>query len=301
MTWRVVFALTLPLVWTPFPAAAQQKPPRKAPAEKLDGPPHVTAKAWAVADAKTGEILGSFNDRAPRAIASTTKVMTAWVVLQLAKKDPKILDELVTFSEKADKTEGSSSKLNAGEKLPVRELLYGLMLPSGNDASVALAEHFGPRLGRDRDLVRAFVNEMNRQAKELKLTDTSYLDTSGLSSSNKSSARDLLALTRRALEDEFFRTVVGTTRHECEVTDKDGKKRTVVWENTNRLLGIEGYSGVKTGTTNAAGACLVACGEHGGDRLLVVVLGSTSADGRYTDSRNLFRWAWQQRDGEAGR
>ena len=70
-------------------------------------------------------------------------MMTAWVVLRLAADDPKVLDEVVTFSERADKTTGSSAKLNAGEKLPVRELLYGLLLPSGNDAAVALAEHFG--------------------------------------------------------------------------------------------------------------------------------------------------------------
>jgi D-alanyl-D-alanine carboxypeptidase (penicillin-binding protein 5/6) len=225
--------------------------------------------------------------------------MTAWVVLRLASNDPTVLDEVVTFSERADKTTGSSAKLTAGEKLPVRELLYGLLLPSGNDASVALAEHFGPRLGHDEDPVKSFVGEMNRQAKQLKLAETTYLDTSGLGN-NRSSARDLLTLTRHALADRRFREYVGTDRRECEVTGPDQAKRTVVWENTNKLLEMEGYDGVKTGTTNAAGCCLVASGRRGADHLLVVVLGSTSTDGRYTDTRNLFRWAWRQREHGSG-
>src|SRR5207245_3634539 len=88
---------------------------------------------------------------------------------------------------------------------------------------------------------------------------------------------------------------VQTRRHQCEVAGADGKKRTVTWTNTNQLLGVEGYDGVKTGTTTAAGSCLVASGRRGSDQLIVVVLGSTSNDGRYVDSRNLFRWAWLER------
>jgi D-alanyl-D-alanine carboxypeptidase (penicillin-binding protein 5/6) len=299
MTARVLLAAALVAGLTSAPARAQA-PARKAPAERLDGPPHVTAKAWAVADGKTGKLLGGANEAEPRAIASTTKVMTAWVVLRLASDDPTVLDEVVTFSERADKTTGSSAKLNAGETLPVRELLYGLLLPSGNDASVALAEHFGPRLGHDEDPVKSFVAEMNRRAKELKLAETTYRDTSGLTADNRSSARDLLTLTRHALKDKRFREYVGTDRHECAVVGPDGAKRTVVWENTNKLLEVEGYDGVKTGTTTAAGCCLIASGRRGSDHLLVVVLGSTSTDGRYADARNLFRWAWRQRDHEAG-
>ncbi|HVK19144.1 MAG TPA: serine hydrolase [Fimbriiglobus sp.] len=295
MAHRILLAAALVAVVMSSPALAQAPAAKKEPAERLDGPPHVTAKAWAVVDGKTGKLLGGSNEAETRAIASTTKVMTAYVVLRLAADDPKVLDEVVTFSERADKTTGSSAKLNAGEKLPVRELLYGLLLPSGNDASVALAEHFGPRFGRDEDPVRSFVGEMNRRAKELKLAETTYRDTSGLTADNRSSARDLLTLTRHALKDRRFREYVGATRHECEITGPDGAKRTVVWENTNKLLDVEGYDGVKTGTTNAAGCCLIASGTRGADHVLVVVLGSTSTDSRYADTRNLFRWAWQQR------
>jgi D-alanyl-D-alanine carboxypeptidase (penicillin-binding protein 5/6) len=176
----------------------------------------------------------------------------------------------------------------------VKELLYGLLLPSGNDAAVALAEHFGPRFGKDADGdgLQRFVAEMNRRTKTLGLKEMAYKDPNGLSRDNVSSARDLATLAREALKDERFRGYVATRRHDCEVTEPGGEKRKVNWTNTNRLLDIEGYEGIKTGTTTPAGNCLVACAKRGDDRLIVVVLGSTSTDGRYIDARNLFRWGW---------
>src|SRR5262249_34543858 len=158
------------------------------------------------------------------------------------------------------------------------------------DAAVALAEHFGPRFKgeKEEDALKLFVAEMNRRAKALKLAETTYLDPHGLGK-NQSSARDLATLAWHALGDERFRNYVQTRRHGSEGTGRGGAKRAVTWENTNRLLGIEGYDGVKTGTTTPAGSCLVARGQRGKDRLIVVVLGSTSNDGRYADTRNLFR------------
>ena len=192
--------------------------------------------------------------------------MTAFIVLRLAETDPKVLDEVVTFSERAAKTSGSSSKLQAGEKLSVRELLYGMLLPSGNDAAVAVAEQFGPRFPADPqpgdDPVRRFVAEMNRRAKALNLKETTFLDPNGLAR-NQSSPRDLAVLTYQAMQLQLFRDYVGTRRHECTVIGPTGEKRAVTWENTNHLLDIEGYDGVKTGTTTAAGACLVASGNRG--------------------------------------
>ena len=103
------------------------------------------------------------------------------------------------------------------------------------------------------------------------------------------------------MSDERFRAYVQTRRHRCEVTGGDGQKRAVSWDNINRLLAIEGYDGVKTGTTTPAGACLISSGYRGSDHLILVVLGSTSTDARYIDTRNLFRWAWQQRGHTAER
>ena len=118
--------------------------------------------------------------------------MTALLVFRLAQDDPKLLDEEMVFSERAAAVPGSSSRLRAGERLPVRELLYGMLLPSGNDAAVAFAEHFGPRFKtgdqKEKDPVKLFIAEMNRRAKELKLAETSFLDPNGLARNQASAA-----------------------------------------------------------------------------------------------------------------
>lgn len=293
---RILLPFTILALLIPTSAGAQ---PDKAPAPKavpdsLAGPPFVSAKSWIVVNAQTGKVLRGGDEVEARPMASTSKIMTAWIVLQLAATDPKVLDEVVTYSENAAKTPGSSAKLAAGEKVSVKELLYGLLLPSGNDAAVALAEHFGPRFGnaKDGDSLQRFIAEMNRRCKALGLKEMAYKDPNGLSRENVSSARDLATLSCEAMKDERFRAYVTTRRRDCEVIEPGGGKRNVTWINTNRLLGIEGYEGIKTGTTTPAGNCLVACAKRGNDRLIVVVLGSTSADGRYIDTRNLFRWAW---------
>jgi D-alanyl-D-alanine carboxypeptidase (penicillin-binding protein 5/6) len=291
--WILLTPLIASLAADPALPQAPKDLPTKAPADKPDGPPVVSAKGWVIADGATGRVLWGANETEPLVLASTTKIMTAYIVLRLAADEPKVLDEVVTVSEKAAKTTGTGAKLKAGEKLAVRDLLYGLLLPSGNDAAVVIAEHFGPRFKGDGEA--AFIAEMNRRAAALKMEQTKYFDPHGLGK-NHASPRDLARLAAEAMKDPAFRTYVGTRRHEGTVTGPDGREmRTAVWDNTNRLLGIEGYDGIKTGTTNAAGSCLVGSGRRGGDHLIVVVLGATSNDSRYVDTRNLFRWAWSQR------
>jgi D-alanyl-D-alanine carboxypeptidase (penicillin-binding protein 5/6) len=266
----------------------------------LDGPPLVTAKAWAIADANSGEVLWGADDRKPRDIASTTKIMTAYIVLKLAAEDAKVLAETVTFSKRADDTPGSTADVRAGESLPVSELLYGLMLPSGNDAAVALAEHFGKRFHlakpdgkQDDDAYGWFVMQMNREARALGMEQSHFANPHGLTEKDHTStAADLVRLTQAALRLPRFRDYITAYQRGCTVTHTSGYRRNVVWRNTNRLLDIEGYDGVKTGTTSAAGACLVAIAKHGERELIAVVLGSTSTDARYVDTRNLLRWAW---------
>ncbi len=287
----------------PAPEVVNAEVLPKQPADALDGPPFVTCKAWAIADGRTGSVLWGHREADVLEMASTTKIMTALIVVRLMAKDPAVRDEVLTFSRRADRTVGSTSGVREGEHLPVHELLYGLLLPSGNDASVAFAEHFGGRLKPPSDSpdqpdpLPRFVAEMNRVAEELGLHETHFANPNGLPApGHRSSARDLARLASHALTQPIFATVVATRKHGCTLIDAMGGRRNVVWTNTNHLLDTEGYDGVKTGTTQAAGSCLVASGRRGKDHLIVVVLGgSSSPDSRYPDARNLFRWAWLMR------
>jgi D-alanyl-D-alanine carboxypeptidase (penicillin-binding protein 5/6) len=282
------------------------------PPDALSGPPFVSCRSWAIIDGATGELLWGHEHDTPRKSASTTKVMCAYVVLELAKRDPNVLDEVVTFSQLADETPGSTADVRQEESLSARECLYGLLLPSGNDAGNALAEHFNdrfappeypperttPATARTHPTRANFIAEMNRTAGRLGMTRTFYRSSygdGGADEDRTTTARDLLRLAWTAMQEREFRKRVSTAKHETTVATPEGGTRPVVWENTNQLLGISGYDGVKTGTTDLAGTCLVSSAHRGDDHLMLVVLGSTSNEGRYVDSRNLYRWAWLQR------
>jgi len=289
-TFKALGPLLFEDVKQPAPGEINGATLSREPRESLDGPPLTTCKAWAIADAKTGKALWGKKEADELDMASTTKMTTAYIVCQLAKDDPSVLKEIVTFSEAADKTSGTTADVRAGEKVSVGELLYGLMLPSGNDAATALAEHFGSRFDG------GFIAEMNRRAAELGMAETHYENPHGLTAAgHKTSARDLVKLAFAAMQNPLFRQYVNTRQHGSTVTGEGGYERNLVWKNTNKLLAIEGYSGVKTGSTTAAGSCLVSWGERDGRELIVVVLGSTHTDARYVDARNLFRWAWGQK------
>jgi D-alanyl-D-alanine carboxypeptidase (penicillin-binding protein 5/6) len=276
--------------------------PDKQPTDPVDGLPFVTCKAWAVADAKSGEVFGGANAGESVEIASTTKLMTAWLILRRLEQEPGLLDEVATVSARAAETNGSSANLRAGERLTIRDLLHGLLLPSGNDASVVIAEHFGGRFDPpadhpgETDPLPRFVAEMNRTAESLGMSGTQYRNPHGLSAEgHRSTARDLVSLAAVLVNDGRILPYVQTRKHVGRLEGAAGYVRYELWTNTNRLLDINGYLGMKTGTTTPAGACLVSLGERGDERLICVVLGATSSDARYTDTRNLFRWAWQQR------
>ncbi|MFO0970186.1 MAG: serine hydrolase [Gemmataceae bacterium] len=277
---------------------AQDKPlPARAAVDRLDGPPFVSARGWAFVEGRSGRFLFGANETAELAMASTTKIMTAWLVLRQAVDNPKVLDEEMTISAAAAKTGGSSARIRAGDRFSVRNLLFGLLLPSGNDAATAFAEHFGPRFRDPKSTapaVDAFVARMNRQATDLRLAQTRYFDPHGLGR-NHTSARDLATLAWNAMQNAQFRDYVRTRRHTCDALEAKGTRRSLTWNNTNKLLDIEGYDGIKTGTTTAAGNCLVSSARRGTDHLILAVLGSTTTEGRYLDSRNLYRWAWRER------
>ncbi|MFO1003099.1 MAG: serine hydrolase [Planctomycetaceae bacterium] len=275
------------------------------PAEPLDGVPFVSCDSWIVVDASDGRMLAGAETETSRHFASTTKIMTAWLVAGLAEKHPEVLDEMLTMSVRADETRGSTADIRAGESVPVREALYGLMLPSGNDMSVALAEHFGPRLTAavpdensaankpKLDPLELFVTAMNAEAARLGMMKTHYTNPHGLTNeSHQSTVADLAILARATVNSPLLRKYTSTRQRGARVIGPGGYTRNVLWKNTNELLGTEGYDGIKTGTTDQAGACLVSTGERDGKRLIVVVLGSAASESRYTDSRNLYRYGW---------
>lgn len=286
--------------------------PASAAEEDLNAPPLVTAKAWAIAEGGSGKVLWGGNADEKRKSASTTKMMCAWTVLQLAEKDPAVLEEKVTFSKLAGSTVGSISEIKTGESVSVRDCLYALLLPSGNDAGNALAEHFNRRLappdaallklGLSNPLLTSRVNfiaEMNRHARALGMKDTVYrasFGDGGTEDDRTTTAQDLCLLAATAMKHPTFREMVATQTHEGVITKPGGTTRKQKWENTNPLLKLDlGYDGVKTGMTNQAGHCLVVSGRRGGDHLILTVLGCVNEDTRTADVRNLYRWAWRMR------
>lgn len=296
--WKALGTLITEDEPAPEPSVANRQELPSTPADSLEGPPFVTAKAWAIANLEDGAILFESNLNDKLDIASTTKIMTAYLVLELAEKNPSILSEQIIFSEKADRTRGSTCGIRAGEIVSVEELLFGLLLPSGNDAAIALAEHFGSRIVKrtaEQASDELFVIAMNEKAQSLGMTRTHFCNPHGLTESgHQSSANDLVKLTCAAMHFDSFRRYVNTRQHGCKLDSKSGYRRNVLWKNTNQLLEIDGYTGVKTGTTTAAGACLVSACQRDEQEIILVLLGSSSSRGRYADSRNLYRWAWNE-------
>lgn len=243
-------------------------------------PPPLTAAAALLMDWQTGQVLYERNGFVRRAPASTTKVMTAVLALEKGR-----LDDRVRVSQRAARTGGSSMHIKEGEVYTLRELLYGLLLNSGNDAAVAIAEHIGGS-------VEGFAEMMNRRARELGARSTHFVNPHGLHKPNHySTAYDLALITRHALRHPVFAEIVRQRQADLTVGE-----RSLALRNTNRLLWMfEGADGVKTGTTSAAGACLISSATRSdpatewSHKLVAVVL---NADGRWRDSQRLLEWGF---------
>lgn len=186
-------------------------------------------------------------------MASTTKIMTALVILEEAN-----LDEIVTVPKQAEGTEGSSVYLRAGDEISVRDLLYGLMLRSGNDCAVTLALHHSGS-------IQNFARRMNETALFVGAENSHFTNPHGLPDENHyTTARDLALISAKALENDTFREIVSTKYYEPRS-----------WQNKNKMLwNFEGAVGVKTGFTVRAGRCLVSAAERDGMTLVSVVLNS---------------------------
>lgn len=232
--------------------------------------PGVSARAVLLMEADSGDILYESNADEPMLIASTTKIMTALVVLE--RCDPA---EVVVIDPAWTGIEGSSMYLTPGQELTVEDLLYGLMLASGNDAAVALACIAAGS-------VEEFALLMNEKAEALGCENAHFVNPNGLDAEgHHASARDLAIITREAIQNETF----------CEIVSCRSKTvGDMTYTNHNRLLReCEGVFGVKTGYTEAAGRSLVTCCERNGVTLICVTL---SAPDDWNDHKNLYDWAY---------
>ncbi len=230
----------------------------------------VSASAAILMDMDSGRVLYERNAGTRMLIASTTKIMTALVAIRDGS-----LGDTVKVSREAAYTEGSSMYLKEGEELTLETLLYGLLLCSGNDAAVAVAEHVGGS-------VEGFVERMNDTALELGMEDTSFANPNGLDDeAHYSTARDMALLARAAMENETLVRIAST-----RTVTIGGRTMT----NHNKLLScVDGCLGLKTGYTRAAGRTLVSCAERRGQRLIAVTL----QDGNdWADHQSLFDYGF---------
>lgn len=223
-----------------------------------NGPPN-HAQAAALIDVTSGRLLYSKNGDDRLRIASLTKIMTAIVAIEQGK-----LSDRVTVSKNAFAKEGSSLFLKLGEEMTLENLLYGLMLRSGNDAATAIAEHVG---GTEE----GFVLLMNEKAAELGLSNTHFMNPHGLDhDEHYSSANDLAMLTAYALQNPIFSEIVKTPTKRAPNPNASWDYK---WDNKNKMLRFyEGADGVKTGYTKKAFRCLVSSATRGGQQIAAVTL-----------------------------
>lgn len=259
----------------------------KIPEKKSDFyEPNIYANSVILVDEKSSYELFAKNADQKVAIASTTKIMTALVVLE---EYPDRLDEVVTITPQMINIEGSDIQLRSGEKITVESLLKGLLIMSGNDTAYSLAMHFG---GKD-----AFVQRMNDKAQFLGLKETHYKDPAGLDDEGYSTARDLVTIAAYAMRNEKFREIVRTP--ETNVASVNGA---VVHElkNSNRMIRQEEQLyyplaiGIKTGFTFAAGHCLVSAAEKDDHRIIGVVLNTNenTLTASAKESKKLLEWGF---------
>ena len=241
--------------------------------------PTINSRRYAIYDRLSGRCLYGKDENKQTAMASTTKIMTAIVVVENCK-----ITDVVTVPAKAGGTGGSRLGLQKDDLITVNDLLYGLMLRSGNDAAVALAIHTAGS-------VEKFAELMNKKADDLGLKDTNFVTPHGLDDANHyTTAYELAKITDYALKNETIAKIVKTENTTITINN-----RPMQINNTNELLGnVTGVYGVKTGFTNNAGRCLVTSVKRDDMDLIIVVLGADTRKDRAKDSMKLIEYAYKK-------
>ena len=242
--------------------------------------PIIGAKSYLVIDSKTGHEIATLDADAPLAPASLTKIMTTYVVFSALQQGQITLDEEVTVSEKAWRTEGSRMFIEVGTRVTIKDLLLGMIVQSGNDASVALAEHIA---GSES----VFAEMMNQHAAALGMHSSHFRNATGLPADNHvTTARDLATLARAIVEEfpEYYKwhAIKEFTYNNI----KQSNRNSLLWRD-------DSVDGLKTGHTEDAGYCLVASAERDGMRIISVVLGTSSTKARADGSQALINYAFR--------
>ena len=242
--------------------------------------PKVKAKSYVLMEYSTGKILENENADLELAPASLTKVMSAYVVFEELKSGRLKLDDKIKISKKSWKTQGSKTFVKVGDYVPVEELIKGMIVQSGNDATVALAEHIG---GSEA----GFAELMNYQAKKLGMKNSHFNNVTGLPiRGHYSTARDLATLTRAMITDfpEYYYVYSLKQFTYAQITQ----------QNRNRLLREElGFDGLKTGFTDSAGYCYIGSSKRGDTRMIVTLLGEPSPTQRFKDAKTLVNYGFR--------
>lgn len=243
-------------------------------------PPPIAARAYILLDFDSGQTLANFKADERMEPASLTKLMTSYIIYKEMRAGRIKLGDMVPISERAWHMQGSRSFVPVGNKVPVEDLLKGMIVQSGNDATVALAEYVG---GSEA----VFVSMMNQEAKELGLTGTHYTDSTGMPNPDHyTTARDLATLTRAIIRD--------FPAHYQLFSMKEFTYNGIAQKNRNRLLWRDkSVDGVKTGHTDSAGYCLVASAQQNGMRIISVVLGTDSEEARAEESEKLLGYGFR--------
>jgi D-alanyl-D-alanine carboxypeptidase (penicillin-binding protein 5/6) len=282
-----LFSALKPATPTPTPTPL----PSPTPILTVEGtPPAVTSESAYLLDMDTGHVLADIHSEQPLPMASTTKIMTALIAIQTGN-----LDQFVTIGQDAyDEVhlrDGSSAQLVVGDQLTLKDLLYGLMLPSGDDAAIAIADALA---GSPEN----FVQRMNLFAYRLHLFQTHYLDPDGLTiytangpdPEHYSTAADLTRLARYAMSIPLFAQIVKTPVYTVEAT---ALHHAYHWTTTNTLLeAYPGATGIKTGYTVEAGYCLVFSATRNDHHLIGTVLDDTDDAHRFNDAKALLDWGF---------
>ena len=280
--WLVLVCMAA-MILLAFPGAVQA-----LPAGLIPSPPQVAAESYVLVDAMTGTVLAEKNSNQQLPPASLTKMMTAYVVQSEITKNRIKPDSLVTVSEKAWRMKGSLMFIEVGEKVSVSDLLKGVIIVSGNDASVALAEYVaGSESG--------FSQMMNRVAVNLDMSNTHFMNASGWPAEDHySSAQDLAKLARViATEESEYYHLYAQKEFQYGVDKRTGKplspqanRNTLLFMNTN-------VDGIKTGHSDEAGYCLVASSKREGRRLIAVVMGARSERSRANETQKLLTYGFR--------